>query len=349
MSGRHPQSQSKPISESRHHPADTLHDADDLVTISSKTLIGLRHVAEAIPLDAGKIRALQTGQYQSPFKGRGMEFDEARLYQAGDDVRSIDWRVTARTGKPHTKLYREERERAVILCVDFRAPMFFATRGAFKSVIAAKLAGILSWSASHNGDRLGGLIFSESEHLEMRPQRGKLAVLHFLQRLTDHPAWQWQSAQNNSHKTPQKKEANTHSAMQQALGRLRRVARPGSLIVMISDFRDMDQHTHASLSQLSRHNDVILVFVYDSLESQLPPAGFYRLGDEETVTSIDTSISNIRERYRNRFEERIKSIDTLCKRYRMRFITCATHENVAEVLQQGFGLKARAATPSYKR
>ena len=185
MLGRRSQPQLNTTIDHRHpaHDANAITDSNDLVSISSKTLIGLRHIARSIPLNAGKIRALQTGQYQSPFKGRGMEFDEARLYQAGDDVRSIDWRVTARTGKPHTKLYREERERAVILCVDYRAPMFFATRGAFKSVIAAKLAGILSWSASHNGDRLGGLIFSETTHQEIRPQRGKLAVLHYLQQL----------------------------------------------------------------------------------------------------------------------------------------------------------------------
>lgn len=313
---------------------------DDLVRINSKSLIGLRHIAESIPLDTGKIRALQTGHYHSPFKGRGMEFDEVRLYQAGDDVRSIDWRVTARTGSPHTKLYREERERAVILWVDYRASMFFATRGAFKSVIAAKIAGILSWSASHNGDRLGGLIFSETAHQEIRPQRGKLAVLHFLQQLADHPAWQQTAAANALVAT----ETQQQSAMQQALARLRRVARPGSLIVMVSDFRNLDQQSHAYLSQLSRHNDVLMIFVYDTLESQLPPAGVYRLGLQDSITAIDTSTSKIRSQYHQRFQDRVSDLNQLCKRYHMSFIPCATHDNVTDVLQQGLGLKIKTRT-----
>lgn len=344
MSGRRTQIHLNPFIQARHSDSDA-HATDDLVKISSNTLIGLRHIAESIPLDASKIRALQTGQYHSPFKGRGMEFDEARLYQPGDDVRNIDWRVTARTGKPHTKLYREERERAVILCVDFRAPMFFATRGAFKSVIAAKIAGILSWSASHKGDRLGGLIFSETVHQELRPQRGKLAVLHFLQRLADHPAWQEYTSADRAITH----ERNQQSVMQQALGRLRRVARPGSLIVLVSDFRDMDQQSHAYLSQLSRHNDVLLIFIYDNLEAQLPPAGFYRVGNRDTITSIDTSAAKTRSHYQHQFQNRIDSLEKLCKRYHMSFISCATHDNITEVLQQGLGLKVRAGRVSLKR
>ena len=136
-------------------------DGDGLVYVTPKSLIKLRHSAENLPLKVAKVKALQTGEYYSPFKGRGMEFDEVRLYQPGDDIRTIDWRVTARSGKAHTKLFREERERSVILCVDFRRTMYFGTRGAYKSVAAAKAAALFAWSAEHQGDRLGGLLFSE--------------------------------------------------------------------------------------------------------------------------------------------------------------------------------------------
>ena len=158
--------------------------ADGLIHVSTQHLIQLRHAAQSLPLKTAKVRALQTGQYYSPFRGRGMEFDEVRLYQPGDDVRTLDWRVTARTGKAHTKLFREERERAVYVWVDFRNPMFFATRGVFKSVMAAKIAALLSWSAHHQRDRVGGLLFSDDQHYELRPRGGKSSVLHLSQLLS---------------------------------------------------------------------------------------------------------------------------------------------------------------------
>ena len=127
---------------------------DGFVRVSTKSLIELRRQAEQVPLNAIKIMAPQSGAYLSPFKGRGMDFEESRMYQPGDDIRNMDWRVTARTGAPHTKVFRDERERSVLMWVDYRRPMFFATQGAFKSVLAARAAALLSWSAIQHGDRL---------------------------------------------------------------------------------------------------------------------------------------------------------------------------------------------------
>ena len=132
---------------------------DERIQIQFNNLIRLSAGARQVNLDHSTIKSKQSGGYLSSTKGRGMEFDEARLYQPGDDIRSIDWRVTARTGKPYTKLFREERERPVFLSVDLRPSMFFATRGVFKSVQAARLASLLAWSALRQGDRIGGQIF----------------------------------------------------------------------------------------------------------------------------------------------------------------------------------------------
>jgi uncharacterized protein (DUF58 family) len=137
-------------------PGEPESDDDGLVYVSLKSLIALHRPAESLPLKPGRIRALAGGDYRAPFKGRGMEFDEVRGYMQGDDVRTLDWRVTARTGRPHTKLFREERERPVLLCMDMRNAMFFATRGAFKAVRAVQAAALLGWSAVHQGERLGG-------------------------------------------------------------------------------------------------------------------------------------------------------------------------------------------------
>ena len=175
-------------------PADTPNPDDGVVRVSLSSLIALHHDAESLVLQPGRIRSPVSGGYRSPFKGRGMEFDEVRPYMQGDDVRILDWRVTARTGRPHTKLFREERERAVLLWVDLRHTMFFATQGAFKAVRAAQAAALLGWRAVSQGDRLGALLFSEATHIELRPKRGKAALLHVLSQIAKHVAWQQHSA-----------------------------------------------------------------------------------------------------------------------------------------------------------
>ena len=163
--------------------ASAVDNGDGVVRVSVASLLALHHGSASLAMQPRQVRALTSGAYLSPFKGRGMEFDEVRPYMQGDDVRSIDWRVTARSGKPHTKLFREERERAVLLWIDLRAAMFFATRGAFKAVRAAQAAALLGWSALHNGDRLGALIFNEQHHDELRPKRGQPPFMHVLRRL----------------------------------------------------------------------------------------------------------------------------------------------------------------------
>src|SRR5690606_32335945 len=136
-------------------------EAPDRVTL--ERLIALKPAGESLKLTTPRVRALGAGGHLSAFKGRGVEFDESRPYQPGDDLRTMDWRVTARTGKAHTKVFREERNRPVIVWLDLRSSMLFGTRGVYKGVRAAEAAAIIAWSAVANGDRFGGLVFSESE------------------------------------------------------------------------------------------------------------------------------------------------------------------------------------------
>ena len=305
-------------------------ESDGLVYVSTHQLIQLHHAAQSLPLKVAKVRALQSGEYYSPFRGRGMEFDEVRLYQPGDDVRTLDWRVTARTGKAHTKLFREERERAVLVWADFRAPMFFATRGVFKSVLAAQTAALLAWSAHHQRDRVGGLIFSEDQHHELRPRGGKSAVLHLLQLLS----------QMSSLHLAENKSPNTLSAEQeqaacyQALMRLRRVSKPGSLICLISDFRDFDQQAESVLTQISQHNDVIMLFVHDPIEEALPDAGIYRVGNEQQVFDIDTSSHKSRQSYAARHVQKTAELKNMCMRHGMSFISLSTQDDLLATLRR---------------
>ncbi|MGZ5026261.1 MAG: DUF58 domain-containing protein, partial [Methylobacter sp.] len=222
--------------------------AGELVSVSLKTLIDLAGPAAGLNLKHSAIRAGQSGGYLSRFKGRGMEFEEARTYQPGDDIRSIDWRVTARTGETHTKVFREERERPVFISVDDRPAMHFATRGVFKSVLAAKLAGLLAWAAQHHGDRIGGQLFTDIVCRELKPQNGKHAVLRFLNAIVNRGGLVTEAAPTIT--------------LEQVLARLMQHARPGSLVYIISDFRGINDQVETYLAKLSRHCEVVLIFVY---------------------------------------------------------------------------------------
>ena len=290
---------------------------DERVEISLKSLINLVGPAAGLALHKSGIKSRQSGGYVSRFKGRGMEFDETRLYQPGDDVRSIDWRVTARTGKTHTKLFREERERPVFISVDKRPAMHFATRGVFKSVQVAKLAALLAWAAQHHGDRVGGQVYDARSCCELKPQNGRHAVLRLL----------------NSILQPQQTEGAAEISLQQVMSRLVQHVRPGSLVYLISDFRGLDVQVENSIARLEKHCDVVLIQVYDPLESSLPEQGRYRFTDGINDVLVD---SDDRERvsgYHQRFQTHQHTLQSLAKKMHMAFIQCSTHDIPLQVLR----------------
>ncbi|MDD5229198.1 MAG: DUF58 domain-containing protein [Methylococcales bacterium] len=282
--------------------------------VSLKMLVDLARSAAGLTFHKRAIRAKQSGGYISRFKGRGMEFDETRLYQAGDDIRSIDWRVTARTGKTHTKIFREERERPIFISVDQRATMQFATRGVFKSVLAAKLAALLAWTAHHHGDRIGGQLFFDNHCYELKPQNGKQAVLHFLNALVKaHPP-----------RPPSKGgEFSNLNDLESVLNRLVHHVRPSSLVYIISDFRGLTAQSETLLAKLAKHCDVVLMFVYDELEQHLPTAGQYRFTQNEQNVIIDASAKQSFD-YHQRFSDKQQHLQQLAKQRNMIFISVNT-------------------------
>jgi len=288
----------------------------NLVSVQLKTLVNLARPASLLKLHHSAIRSTQSGGYVSRFKGRGMEFDEARLYQPGDDIRSIDWRVTARTGKTHTKVFREERERPVFISVDNRAAMHFATRGVFKSVQAAKIAALLAWTAQHKGDRIGGQIYTDSICQEVKPQNGKHAVLRFFNALI-----------NSNSAMP------LEMTLEHTLARLIQHARPGSLVYIISDFRGLNNKAENHLAKLARHCDVVLIHIYDPLESHLPAKGRYRFTDEQQDVVIDTGDNQRILSYQQHYQERLEHLQHTAKKLGLLFFQCSTTDDPIEVLR----------------
>ena len=295
------------------------------VSVSQTGLIRLSGPARAIALDVLRVNSLQTGAYVSHFRGRGMEFDESRPYQPGDDPRSIDWRVTARSTQAYTKLFREERERPVLVVVDLRSQMHFATRGCFKSVNASRAAALLAWSAHHRGDRLGGLIFGDTTHRELKPRLGRQSALRFIHELAGHADWR-QSDRDRS-----------DNALLQAMSALRRVARPGSLVVVVSDFAGMSRAAQSYLSSVARHSEVLAVFVSDPLERELPPPGRYRLVTEDDEMAIDTFAGAARRDYREAFERRAQELEAFCQRYGIHLMPLSTDDDPVSALQTALG------------
>jgi uncharacterized protein (DUF58 family) len=295
-----------------------------LTSVSLRDLIAQKSAGEMIKLSTPRVRAYAAGGHLSPFKGRGVEFDESRPYQEGDDLRTIDWRVTARTGKPHTKVFREERNRPVIVWLDLRASMMFATRGAFKSVVAAKAAALIAWSAVGNGDQLGGLVFSEAGHEELRPRLGRRAALRLLQLITVNPAW--------AHNTT----ATDDGAALHALKRLTRVARPGSLAFLFSDFIGFDRECERQVRELASHCDVHLLHLYDPVEEELPPPGEYRIHIDNRVLTVNTSNMALRKQYQEAFEARRTQMQNLARLPSVRLISCSTADEPSLLLPRHF-------------
>jgi len=304
--------------------------ADDIIRPNPQTLIRLRYQADRLLLQNSRIHARQGGAYLSSFKGRGMEYEESRLYLPGDDIRSMDWRVTARTGDPHTKVFREERERPVLLWLDLNPSMMFATRGAYKAVIASQAAALLAWSTNAHNDRLGALLFAGERHTELKPRRGKSAVLELIGRICDHPAWS-----SNARQT-----ASTLAAMT----RLRKVSHPGSLIFLLSDFHELDAHGITQLTSIARHNDVVLIQIYDPVEAELPPPGVYKVSDGKRLLRFSSANEQLRRDYHHRFLQRQLDLTKLCRQHRMYFFSIATTYDVLTALQQGLGIRATQKT-----
>lgn len=228
------------------------------VSVSKKELLYYRNKTALIDVSKGQqIHSAMSGRYLSKLKGRGMEFDEVRHYQPGDDVRMIDWRVTARAGSVHTKLFREEKERPVFILTDLSSNMQFGSQLLYKSVQACHLAALLSWRVIQQGDRLGGLVYQNEQHQELKPKArstAALAYIHALEQLSQiQPA---PSALEN--------------LMSDSLLRLSRLAKPGSLIIIISDFSGLNKSVEKTLNKLSRHCQLLGYRISDPLEHALP-------------------------------------------------------------------------------
>jgi uncharacterized protein (DUF58 family) len=291
------------------------------VAVTLAELIALREEARRLDIaPRGKVLATRSGGHLSRFRGRGMEFDESRIYQPGDDVRNMDWRVTARAGKPHVKLFREERERPVWLLVDQGPTMRFGTRVAFKSVVAARAAALLAWAAADKSDRVGGLVFDETRHYERRPAARTRGLLPMLKALAEDPI---------------PGEEGGHAGISPAATHLVQLVRPGSLVFVLSDFFGLSAEHSAWLAHFGTTSEVVLVHVRDPLEEIAPPPALYPVTDGARRGLLDTTAARHRARWQARFADHLRLLEELARRHGAHLLGVRTDEPVGPALARG--------------
>lgn len=289
-----------------------------------EALIALYHRAHGLNLSpARRSPEPLTGAYLSRFRARGMEYSESRAYLPGDDIRNMDWRVTARTGRPHTKLFQEERERPVILIVDLSPSMFFGTRVTFKSVIAAQAGALIAWAAVRSGDRIGALICAPNHTSELRPAGGRRGAMRVLRELC---------ARGRPEHAP---GAPGQSRLLEAVTKARRVARPGGLVFVLSDFYDLNQETEQQLARLRRHVDLVGVLVLDPLEIAPPPPARYAISDGADSAILDSRDRTVSTHYRDHFAARRNAVHTAFARLGAAHLELRTDEPADLALQRG--------------
>jgi uncharacterized protein (DUF58 family) len=270
------------------------------------------------------------GAYRSRFRGRGVDFLESRNYQPGDDIRNMDWRVTARTGRAHTKVFEEERERPVLIVLDASPSLYFGTRNQLKSVAAGQMAAAIAWAATRRGDRIGGFLFAPGRHREIRPAGGRRGAMRMIQGLVD---WLEPGQIDNAESEP----------LSAALERVRHTVRPGSLVVIISDFFDMDEACNRHLSRLRQHSDVIGCQVLDTAEYQLPQ-GRYPISDGENAAVLDTGQKDSQSRYEAMALKHLKDPRRMFRKHQCGWLVLHTDDDPVDVL--GRELRVLVGRPS---
>lgn len=251
---------------------------DSRIYCDFKALIALQSQAVGLSfLPQLKSGTVLSGRHQSLFRGRGLNFEELRYYQKGDDIRNLDWKVTLRTGKPHVRSYTEEKDRNVLICVDQSASMFFASDSTMKSVVAAEIAALSGWSILSDNDRVGFSIRSYDKLHSLKSQRSQGHLLHALRVI-----------QQTNHQLSIRSVDSAEVSMGLWLSNIEQMANKNTTIVIISDWLDVTQAQLDKVKQLQIHNDVLAVRISDAMERSIPASGNWVMGDGELQVTINS-------------------------------------------------------------
>lgn len=271
----------------------------------------------------GMVNNIFGGEYQSAFKGRGMEFSEVRAYTYGDDIRQIDWNVTARTGEPFIKMFEEEREQTLMLCVDISPSGIFGSRNQSKMELAIEICAVLAFSAIKNSDKVGLVLFTDIIEKVVPPKKGRIHVLRLIRELlTTEPE-------------------GTGTDISEALSYVNRLLNRRAIVVMASDFQDDNYDKQLKIT--NKKHDLVSIFINDKLEDELPDLGLIPLKDAETGQEVlvDTSSKKVRQAYQKRRITEKKQIRDQFLRMKIDTIELHTNESYVQPLMNFFHRRAR--------
>jgi uncharacterized protein (DUF58 family) len=277
------------------------------------------------------VHSILAGRHASRLRGRGMNFEEIRRYLPSDDIRNVDWHVTARMRKPHVRVYSEERDRPVLLIIDQRKSMFFGSRRAMKSVVAAEAAALAAWHVLQAGDRVGAFVFDDENVVEIPPQRSEQQVLHILETVV---------RKNHALRVDEERTPNP-AMLNRVLERTTRVALHDYLVCLIGDATGADAESVRHITLISAHNDALAVFTYDPLEAGLPDAGPVVMAEGALQLEVDTSDRGLRERYKTEFELRLGRMRELSRQREIPVLALSTAEPVPEQVRRLLGDRPR--------
>lgn len=307
---------------------------EGLVYVSLAQLMALEFKARDLSFLARQPQgSILAGNHASRLRGRGLNFDELRRYQPGDDLRHLDWRASLRTGKPVVRTFTEERDRPALIVVDQRMSMFFGSQRSFKSAVAAELAALAAWMVFHAGDRVGGLVFNDQRIDSIAPLRSRKRVEALLSRVEQ------QNRALNAGNPDAEDEDQLDKALQRCLG----VAGHDHLICIVSDFAGAGERTLQLMRQLSAHNDVIALQVYDPLALKLPNNGRLLVTQGELQVELAIEKRNVQQPLGDFLSGRLKDVATLLRRSQVPLMMISTAEDAHGQLRAELGKSAEGA------
>jgi uncharacterized protein (DUF58 family) len=268
------------------------------------------------------VHAPMDGGAHSKHKGRGMDYAESRIYHAGDEIRHIDWRVSARSGKLHTKIFHVERERPVLLLLDQSLSMFFSSRQALKSVIAARLAARALWRHLHAGDRVGLIRLDDQKVTVKRPSSHRADAMALLNQMVHGHQQQIERIRQQQHK-------NDAQMLHQAWHECRQLVTPGSVVYAFCNLMSLSAAMTPLLAHIARHCDLHVYALFDPLEMRLPEHGRYAVTDLTQTIELDTSIKSVRAQYQQQFEQHRDDWRVIAQQYRFQFFPIATSDGIS--------------------
>ena len=303
-------------------------DANSQIYTNLQDLVRLRYTAGGFSyLPRQPIRSQLAGRKRSKLRGRGLDFDELRHYRPGDDIRTMDWRVTNRTGKPHVRVYTEERDRPVLVIVDQRLPMFFGSQYEMKSVIAAEVAAITAWRVIDVGDRIGAILFNDERVVEARPARSEKRAM----------GWLGDLATMNNELSVNSGVPSRPEALAEALRATERHISHDYLVILVSDFYGWSDAALQSIRRIGQHNDIVCSMIYDPLERDISSAEKLVVSDGHLQLEIDPGHLDLDERFEASFESSFAHVRGDLQRHQIPVIPVHTAVPTDQQLREQLG------------